>query len=89
MLEFPFINPANTKPLVIGAPQLLRNLPCLSISIPCKEIEPVPVTKDLGVYVDQTVCYTEHGSKLVSSCVYIVQINRIKHLLDSKTLLYN
>ena len=75
MLEFPFINPANTKPLVIGAP--------------CKEIEPVTVAKDLGVYVDQTVCYTEHGSKLVSSCVYIVQINRIKHLLDSKTLLYN
>ena len=46
------------------------------------EIEPVPVAKDLGVYVDQTLSYTEHVAKLASSCVFykLVEINRIKHL---------
>ena len=77
------INPAKTKRLVIAVPQLLHNLPRLSISILGKEIEPVPIAKDLGVHVDQTLSYTQHVSKLVSSFVYkLVQINRIKHLLD-------
>ena len=43
------INPAKTKLLVIGVPKLLRNLPRLSICIFGKEIEPVPVAKDLNV----------------------------------------
>lgn len=38
--------------------------------------------------MDQTLNYNEHISKLVSSCVHkLIQINRIKHLLDRKTLL--
>ena len=41
-----------------------------------------------GVNIDQTLNYNEHISKLVSSRVHkLVQINRIKHLLDRKTLL--
>ena len=82
------INPDKTKLLVIGVPQLLRNLPRLSITIFGKEIEPVSVARDLGVYIDQTLNYNEHISKLVSNCVHkLVQINRMKHLLDRKTLL--
>jgi len=79
------IKPDKTKLLVIGVPQLLRNLPRLSITIFGKEIKPVSVARDLGVYIDQTLNYNEHISKLVSSCVQkLVQINRIKHLLDQK-----
>ena len=53
-----------------------------------KEIEPGSVTRDLDVYIDQTLNNNEHISKLVSSCVHkLVQMNRIKHLLDRKTLL--
>jgi len=82
------INPDKTKILVIGVPQLLRNLPRLSITNFGKEIEPVSVGRGLGVCIDQTLNYNEHISKLVSSCVHkLVQINRIKHLLDLKTLL--
>ena len=82
------INPDKTKLLVIGIPQLLCNLPCLSITILGKEIEPGSVTRDLDVYIDQTLNNNEHISKLVSSCVHkLVQMNRIKHLLDRKTLL--
>ena len=74
--------------MVIGVPQLLQNLQRLSITILGKEIEPVSVARDLGVYIDQTLNYHEHISKLVSSCVHkLVQINRIKHLLDRRTLL--
>lgn len=51
-----------TRPLVIGVPQLLRNLPRPSISILGKEIEPVSVAKDLGVYIDQILNYDEHIS---------------------------
>ena len=82
------INPDKTKLLVISVPQLLRSLPRLSITILGKEIEPVSVARDLGVYIDQTLSYNEHISKLVSSCILKhVQINRINHLLDRKTLL--
>ena len=58
-----------------------------------QEIEPVSVARDLGVYIDQSLNYNEHISKLFSSCVHkLVQINRsniyrIKHLLHRKTLL--
>lgn len=48
------INPDKTKLLVIGIPQLLCNLPRLSITILQKEIGPVSVARDLGVYIDQT-----------------------------------
>ena len=75
------INPDKTKPSVIGVPQLLRNLPRLSITILGKEIEPVSVARDVGVYIDhidQTLYFNEHISKLVSSCVHkLVPINRI------------
>ena len=47
------INPAKTKILLVGVPQLLRQLPPMSISLLGKEITPVPVAKDLGVYINQ------------------------------------
>jgi len=62
-------------------------MPCLSITIFGKEIEPVSVARDLGIYIDQTLNYNEHISKLVSSCVHkLVQINRIKDLMPVTTL---
>ena len=71
----------------MGVPQLLRWLPPLSVTFLGKEISPVPVAKDLGVFIDETLSYNEHISKTVSSCLYkLTQINRIKHLLDKKTL---
>ena len=82
------VNPDKTKLLVMGVPQLLRSLPPLSVTFLGKEISFVPVTKDLGLFIDETLSYNEHISKTVSSCLYkLTQINRIKHLLDKKTLL--
>ena len=81
------VNPDKTKLLVMGIPQLLRRLPPLSVTFLGKEISPVPVAKDLGVFIDKTSSYNEHISKTVSSCLYkLTQINRIKHLLDKKKL---
>ena len=52
-----------------------------------KNIKPSAVVKDLGVWVDTAVTFDDHISKLSSSCPYkLRRINRIKHLLDSKTL---
>ena len=79
------INPAKTKILLVGVPQLLRKLPPTSISLLEKEITPVPVAKDPGVYIDQSLTYNDHVAKTTSKCIFkLVQISRIKHLLDRK-----
>ena len=82
------INPDKTKLVVIGLPQLTKKLPAVSLSLLDKTISPVPVAKDLGVFIDQGLTYNVHISKTASGCMnQLVQINRIKHLLDNKTLL--
>ena len=73
---------------MIGEPQLLCQLPSVSVKILGKEIIPVTVAKDLGIYIDQSLTYNDHITKTVSTCLHkLIQINRIKHLLDKKTLL--
>ena len=53
-----------------------------------KPISPIPVAKDLGVFLDQCLSYNEHIRKTVASCMNkLIQINRIKHLFDKETLL--
>ena len=82
------INPDKTKVLMIGEPQLLRQLPTVTVKILGKEIIPVTVAKDLGIYIDQSLTYNDHIIKTVSTCLYkLIKINRIKQLLDKKTLL--
>ena len=52
------INPDKTKLLVIGVPQLMRTLPSIPpVKLLGKEIEPVTVTKDLGVMIDSFLNY--------------------------------
>ena len=54
-----------------------------------KEVKPSTVTKDLGVQIDCHLNYNEHIAKTVSTCTYMLsRVNRIKHLLDSKTLVF-
>ena len=82
------INPDKTKVLAVGVPQLLQKLPSFSITLFDKELTPVPVVKDLGVHLDTCLSYNEHITKTASKCLLkLKQINRIKHLLDRKTLL--
>ena len=73
---------------MIGVPKLLQQLPDFIITLCGKPILPIPVAKDLGVFLDQRLSYDEHISKTVSSCMNkLIQINRIRHLLDKETLL--
>ena len=52
------------------------------------EITPVAVAKDLGIYIDQSLTYNDHVTKNASNCLHkLIQISRIKHLLDRKTLI--
>ena len=83
------INPDKTKLLVIGVPQITRSLPfCPVVKLLGKEIKPVPVAKDLGVIIDSSLSYNEHVTKTVSNCMHrLIRINKIRHLLDRKTLL--
>jgi hypothetical protein len=77
------------KVQVIGVSQLIRNLPPIPpIKILGKVINPVPVVKDLGVSIDCYLNYNENTKELVSNCMFkLSRINRIKHLLDRKTIL--
>ena len=82
------LNPDKTKLLVVGVLQLLCQLPDFTITLCGKPISPIPVAKDLGVFLDQCLTYDEHIFKTVASCMNkLFQINRIKHLLDKETLL--
>ena len=75
------MNPDKTKLLVIGVPQLLRQVPDLTIT-------PTPVANGLGVFLDQCLSHDEHIRKTDPSCINkLIQINRIKQLLDKETLL--
>ena len=51
------ISADKTKILNFGVPQLLRRVPSVAISILGKEITPVPVARDLGVFIDQYLTY--------------------------------
>ena len=84
------INPEKTKLVVVGSAQRIKRLPHISLSLLGKTIiSPVSVAKDLGVYIDQYLTYEVRGTKTVPSCMnQLVEIGRIKHLLDKKTLLY-
>ena len=62
-------------------PQLLRKLLPVSISVLGKEITPVPVAKDLGVLIDQSLTYNDHVAKTTCNCLFkLKQVSRIKHL---------
>ena len=53
------------------------------------QIKPVTVAKDLGVYIDCHLNFIEHITKTASDCMLkLTRVNRIKHLLDKKTLIY-
>ena len=59
-----------------------------SSSLLGKTISPVSFAKDLGVFTDQYLTYDIHITKTASNCMnQLVQISRIKHLFDVKTLL--
>ena len=82
------INADKTNVLAAGVPRLLQKLSSFSITLFDKELIPVPVVKDLGVLLDTRLSYNEHITKTTSNCLFkLKQINRIKHLLDRKTLL--
>ena len=53
------------------------------------QIKPVTVAKDLGVYIDCHLNFNEHITKTASDCMFkLTRVNRIKHLIDKKTLIY-
>ena len=44
--------------------------------------------KDLGVFMDSTLSFDEHVMQITSKCIAsLCQINRVRHVLDKKTLM--
>ena len=75
------INPEKTKLVVVGSVQLIKRLPHISLSLLGKLFHQCQL-------LDHYLTYDVHVTKTVSSCMnQLVQIGRIKQLLDKKTLL--
>ena len=53
--------------MVIGVPQLTKTLPTLSVTLMGKDIQPVTTSKDLGVYIDNSLNYNDHINKIGNS----------------------
>ena len=67
---------------------LIKRLPYTSLSSLGKTIPPVSFARDLGLYIHQYLTDDIHIAKSASSCMkQLLQISRIKHLLDKETLL--
>lgn len=83
------INPDKTKLLVFGTRQMLSNVSSnFKLSLLGKELSPVPFAKDLGVFMDSTLSFDEHVMQITSKCIAsLCQINRVRHVLDKKTLM--
>ena len=84
-------DPDKTKLLYVGVPQLMRTWPATlpSATILGTEIKPVTVTKGLGVHIDCYLNFNDHITKTASDCMFkLTRVNRIKHLLDRRTLIY-
>ena len=83
------INPNKTKLLVLGTPKMLMKIPDdLSITLLSKEISSSKSAKNLGVTINCNLTYDEHVTQLTSKCIgSLCQINRVKYLLDSGTLI--
>ena len=71
------INPTKTKVFVVGTRQMLQRVPSdFKLFLLWKELAPVPSAKDLGFFVDSTMCFDEDITITVSSCMAsLVQIN--------------
>jgi len=58
------------------------------LSLLGKEFSPVPFAKDLGVFMDSILSFDEHVMQITSKCIAsLCQINRVRHVLDKKTLI--
>jgi hypothetical protein len=68
---------------------MLQKLPKdFHVTLLGKKIYPSPSARDLGLQLDSTLSYDEHITQTVSACIgSLYQINRVKHLFDTKTLL--
>ena len=82
------INPDKTKLLVMRNRQMLLRLPKdFHVTLLGKEVTPSNSVRDLGIEMDVMLSFDEHITNTVSSCfASLCQINRIKHLFDSKSL---
>ena len=81
-----FINPLL---LLFGTRQMLSNVSSnFKLSLLGKELSPVPFAKDLVVFMDSTLSFDEHVMQITSKCIAsLCQINRVRHVLDKKTLM--
>ena len=82
------INPDKTQFILFGANRLLRHV-LENVELPFFDeiLKLAHHVVDLGITLDQALSYSYHINEIVSAChIKLLQIRRIKHLLDRETL---
>ena len=82
------INPDKTELIVLGTSKMPQRLPAdFCVTLLGKEVTIASSAWDLGLQVDSTLSFDEHITNTVSSCLgSLCQINRVRHLLSTRTL---
>lgn len=81
------INPDKTKFILFGVPQLTSLVKHTSINFLGNTIPQSFWCRDLGTILDSHLTFNNHINTLYSSLLStLCQINRVKHLFDTKTL---
>ena len=82
------INPDKTKLMVLGTRKMLQRLPTdFHVTLLGKEVTRASSARDLGLQVDSTLSFDEHTTNTLLPCLgSLCQINRVRHLLGTRTL---
>ena len=81
-------NPEKTELLLFGTTHMLNHVQDFRVTFLEKELRPVSSARDLGMEFDESLSYDEHITHVVSKCTNsLCQINRVKHILESRTLI--
>jgi hypothetical protein len=73
------LNDSKTEFIILGSPQLLRQLPAVSIQIDASTIQPSTYLRDLGVLLDSSLSFRNHINAVCSrSFMALRLISRIR-----------
>ena len=82
------LNPNKSKLIIFGSRAMVGKVKDFRLTLLGKEIVPTAFAKDLGVILDSCLTYNDHIASTVSSCMArLGQINRVKHAIDTTTLI--
>ena len=81
------VNEKKTQMIVFGTKAMLKNFPAVTINFRGTIIQESRTVKNLGLYMDRYLNFTDHVSRLVSKCTgTLIALIHIKHTLPRSAI---